>query len=110
MPWDRLLAVVKADSDDRVRDARAVAAVLVQQCQPACYHSHRGVAVGECGSNLSDMHLVRAWRAEGHVDRPIVRGGTYQPGASEAAVVQSVKDGALGRQRVLEAVDIHARP
>jgi hypothetical protein len=51
-----------------------------------------------------------AWRAEGLLDRPIVSGGTSQPGTSEATVVPSVKDGALGRPRVLEAVDLHAHP
>jgi hypothetical protein len=44
------------------------------------------------------------------MDRHIVRGGANQPGESETAVVNSIKDGALGRQRVIEAVDIHAHP
>ena len=59
MPWDGLFAVVKADRDNRVRDERAVAAVLIQQFQTARYHSHLSVAVGECVSNLSDLFTVQ---------------------------------------------------
>src|SRR5882672_7190165 len=110
MPWSGLFAVINADSDDRVSNERAVTAVLVQQFQTAHYHRHVGVAVREGGSNLSDIHLVRAWRSDGHLDRHIVSGGANQPGESETAVVNSIKDGALGRQRVIEAVDIHAHP
>ena len=110
MPGYGLCAVVHADSDERVRDERAVAAVLVQQFQTTRYHGHMGVAVGGGGSNLSDLHLGRAWRSDGPLDRPSVRGGANQPSESETAVVHSIKDGARSRQRVLEAVDIHAHP
>ena len=75
MPCYELCAVINADRDDRVRNERAVTAVLVQQVQTARSHRHVGVAVREGGSNLSDMHLVRAWRSDGHMDRHIVRGG-----------------------------------
>jgi hypothetical protein len=44
------------------------------------------------------------------VDNHIVSGGAHQPGESEAAVVNGVKDGTLGRQSVIQAVDIHAHP
>ena len=44
-----LFAVVNADGDDGVGDERAVAAVLVEQFQPAHHHLHMGAAVRERG-------------------------------------------------------------
>src|SRR5712692_8977062 len=105
-----LFSVVNADGDDGVGDERAVAAVLVEQFQTAHHHRHVGAAVGERSNHLIDLHLVRAWRSDGHVDNHLIRGGAHQPGEPETAVVHGVKDGALGRQRIIQAVDIHAYP
>src|SRR5262249_20238490 len=64
----------------------------------------------ERGSHLIDLHLFRVRRSDGHVDNHIVSGGAHQPGEPETAVVNGVKNGALGRQRVIQAVDIHTHP
>src|SRR5262245_3509802 len=44
------------------------------------------------------------------MDGHIVSGGAHQAGEPETAVMNGVKDGALRRQRVIQAVDIHAHP
>jgi hypothetical protein len=38
-----------------------------------------GRAMGECVSNLSDIHLVRVWRSNGHMDRhnDVLRGRPF---------------------------------
>src|SRR5213080_4352589 len=89
-----LFSVVNADGNDGVGDKRAVAAVLVEQFQTAHYHLHMGAAVGECVNHLLDLHLFRVRRSDGHVDNHIVSGGAHQPGESETAVVNGIKDGA----------------
>src|SRR5262249_51033054 len=45
-----------------------------------------------------------------HVDDHLVSGGADQPGEPETTVVNGVKDGTRGRQRVIQAVDIHPHP
>jgi hypothetical protein len=66
--------------------------------------------VGERVHHGIDLHLFRARRSDGHVDHHIVSGGAHQPGEPETAVMDGVKDGAHGRQRVIQAMDIHAHP
>jgi hypothetical protein len=44
------------------------------------------------------------------VDNQIISGGANQPGESETAVMYGVKDSPLGRQRVIQAVDIYSHP
>src|SRR5262249_26341351 len=109
-PASSLSAVVNADGDDSVGDERSVAAVRVQQFQTARHHLHSGVAVGERGSHGIDLHLVRVRYADQYVDNHLVSGGTDQPSKPETAVVDSIKDGACGRQSVIQAMDIHAHP
>src|SRR5215470_194386 len=103
-------AVVNADRDNGVGDERAVAAILVEQLQTAHHHRHAGTAVGERGSHLIDLHLFRARHSDRHVHYHLVSSGTHQSGESETTVVNGVKDGALGRQRVIQTVDIHPHP
>src|ERR671936_364325 len=90
-----LFAVVNADGDDGVGDERAVAAIRVEQFQTAHHHLHMGVAVGERGSYLINLHLFRVRHSDSHVDNHVVSGGTHQSGEPETTVVNSVKDGAL---------------
>ena len=99
-------AVVHADGDDGVGDERAVAAVLIEHFQTTHHYVHSGAAVGERGSHLIGIHLFRVWRADGYVDKHIVSGGTHQPGEPETAMMYSIKDGTLGRQGIIQAVDI----
>src|SRR4030095_14419809 len=103
-----LFTVVNADGDDGVGNERAVAAVLIESCQTARHHLHGSMAVGERSSDLVGVHLLRVRHADQHMDGPIVSGGSHQSGEPETAMMNGVKDGALRRQRVIQAVDIHA--
>src|SRR5262249_33847063 len=74
------------------------------------HHSHVGTAVGERSNHLIDLHLFRARRSDSHVDNHLVSGGTHQSSEPETTMVNGVKDGTRGRQRVIQAVDIHTHP
>ena len=58
--------------------------------------------------DLVGVDLLGTGRANGHVDGHVVGGGSHQAGEAQAAVVDGVKDGALGGQRVIQAVNVHA--
>src|SRR4029453_17241856 len=105
-----LFTVVNSDGDDGIGNEGAVAAVLIESFQTARHHLHGSMAVGERSSDLGGAHLLRVRPAEQHMTGHILSGGTPQSAEPETAMMNGVKDGALRRQRVIQAVDIHAHP